>query len=98
MEEYEIIEPVPEPESLSCKLTAFLLAFCLYALPFVLGVFGYMKYDWFIGVCFFAFGYLINGIIHSKLRLLCIPKDQLQNSFTTVEVAKWFVSNYIGCK
>lgn len=98
-EEYvPVIEPTPEPQKFTCKVIAWLMVLALYGLPFVFAFIGWVEYDLFIGFCFLCFGYLTNGVIHSKLRQLSIPSDQLEISFSSIEIAKWFVSRYLVCR
>ncbi|PID47413.1 MAG: hypothetical protein CR967_04240 [Proteobacteria bacterium] len=92
------LEPTPKPKTFLCKLISYLIVALLYGLPFIFGIIGYVKYDLFIGFCLLCFGYLLNGIIHSKLRLLSIPPDQREISFSSHEIARWFVSRYLICK
>lgn len=96
MEEYSTIENTPEPKNGKCKAIVLLITICLYALPFILGLYGWFNYEWFIAFGLFCFGYILNGIIHSKLRQISIPPDQLERSFSSYEVASWFVSKYIN--
>lgn len=93
-----IIEPTPKLKSFTCKLIVYLMILGLYGLPFVFGFIGWANYDMFIGFCFLCFGYLVNGVIHSKLRQLSIPLDQREISFSSFEIAKWFVARYLACK
>lgn len=97
-EEPIIFEPTPELKKTSCKMLAWALVAGLYSVPFVFGFVGWSYYDEFVGFGFFCLGYLVNGIIHSKIRQISIPIDQLENSYTTREIATWFVVRYLVCK
>lgn len=97
MDEIKTIEPTPCAKSFTCKLLVGLVSACLYLLAYVLALLGWFWYDFFIGFCFLCFGYLLNGIIHSKLRQLSVPNDQSEISFSSYELARWFVIRYLKC-
>lgn len=44
-----------------------------------------------------VFGYLLSGVLGSKMRQLGIPKDQQEISFTAFEIARWYVVRYLCC-
>lgn len=93
----QIIESPPEPSNFTCKALVYLVVALLYGLPFILGFFGWFYYNLFIGFCFLCFGYLANGVIHSKLRQASLPLDQQETSFSSFEISKWFVARYLLC-
>ncbi len=97
-EEPTIFEPAPKLESFTCKVLVWVLIVGLYSVPFVFGCFGWSYFNVFVGFGFFCFGYLVNGIIHSKLRQFSIPPDQFENSYSTKEIACWFVHRYLMCR
>lgn len=97
-EEPIVFEPTPKLKSSSCKLLALAFVVVLYSIPFIFGFVGWVYYDGFVGFGFFCLGYLVNGIVHSKIRQMSIPLDQLENSYTTKEIATWFVSRYLMCR
>lgn len=98
IEEVEIIENPPETKSFTCKALIYLVVSLLYGLPFILAFLGWVQYDIFIGFCFFCFGHLVNGVIHSKLRQISVPIDQRETSFSSLEISKWFVLRYLLCR
>lgn len=97
-EDFIVFQPTPKLKNSSCLFLAWILIGCLYALPFMCGLFGWYYYDDFIGFGFFCLGYLVNGIIHSKIRQISIPIDQLENSYSTKEIVYWFMYRYLMCK
>lgn len=96
--DFETIEATPKPKGFTCKLYVWGLAIFIYAFPFVLGIVGVIYFGWFIGFCFLCLGYLINGVIQSKLRQLSLPLDQIETSFSTYEISCWFVDRYLMCE
>lgn len=97
-EEPQIIENPPEPTNFTCKALVYVVVALLYGFPFILAIFGWIRYDLFIAFCFLCFGYLANGVIHSKIRQTSVPLDQRETSFSSLEISKWFVARYLLCK
>ena len=73
------------------------MGMALWSAPVVLTVLGWWKFHWSVGVLGGLFGYLLAGIISSKMRQLSIPKDQREISFNAFEIAKWYVVRYLCC-
>lgn len=90
-------EPTPTPKTLRCKLFAWGIGLGIWGGPFVLVVLGWWKFHWSAGALGGLFGYLLAGIISSKMRQLSIPQDQREISFTSFEIAKWYVVRYLCC-
>lgn len=96
-EEPTPIEPTPEVTEFKCKVIVYLIYFGLNFLPLVLGAYIWYVYNYLIAIGITLFLYLITGIISSKLRLMSIPPDQLERSFSNLEISKWYVSKNIFC-
>ncbi|NLC28451.1 MAG: hypothetical protein GX780_06730 [Campylobacteraceae bacterium] len=91
------LEPTPTPERFVCKALTFMIASALVLAPWIIAFWSGWVYHWSIGVGIGIFGYLIVGILSSKMRQLSIPKDQREISFTSYEISRWFVARYILC-
>ena len=87
-----IIENTPDIKGTKCKLKVYLLYFCITILPLLISIFIGYEYDWLIGIGAGLFLYLVSAIVVSKLRLSSLPRDQFERSFTSLEIAKWYVS------
>jgi hypothetical protein len=59
---------------------------------------GVWLYGWIVGVGFGIFGYLLVGLVSSKMRHLSVPQDQREISFNSLELARWFTLGYLLCE
>ena len=94
----EPIEPVPKPKSLTCKLTVYAITIALHVSPWLAGFWAWKKIDITVGAGIVLFGYIVVGVISSKMRQLSVPLDQREISFSTYELVCWFVSRYLFCE
>lgn len=97
-DEFQVVENAPKPKSFTCKALVYSITLLLYGLPFLSAFIGWVWYDFFIAFCFLCFGYLVNGVIHSKMRQVSVPIDQRETSFSSYEMAKWYVARYLLCQ
>ncbi|MCK9257422.1 MAG: hypothetical protein M0P02_05050 [Sulfurospirillaceae bacterium] len=93
-----ILEPTPEPKGFVCKVLVVLVTIFLMAFPWILAIFTALKYHWSVGIGFWVFGYLVTGIISSKMRQISIPNDQKEISFSSNEISRWFISYQFDCR
>ena len=89
------IETSPIIEKTSCKILVYLISFSLNFAPLTIGLYVGYKYDYIIGIGIGLFLYLVAGIISSKLRVVSIPPDQYERSFSNHDIALWYVSKNI---
>lgn len=86
------IEPTPKLHSKKCKLIALSIRFFLqYALYFVTAIIWY-KYDYFIAIASFLLGFIVIGIIRSKLRNSAIPPSQREYQYSDQGIADWYTA------
>jgi len=90
-------EPTPVPQSPYCKLLAWGMGAALWGAPVLLIVLGWWKFHWSVGLIGGVFGYLLSGVLGSKMRQLSIPQDQQEISFSAFEIARWYVVRYLCC-
>jgi hypothetical protein len=87
--------PTPEPETKECHLYVWGLFLTLKALnPFIALVMWY-QFDYFVAMASFLVGFLVMGIVRSKLRNSVIPIAQQEYTYDDMEIAKWFVARHI---
>ncbi len=91
------IEPTPEPKGLKCKLYVYSIFLALTLLPFVISIYFWMEYNLIIAIGMGLFLYFVSAIIGSKLRQLSLPLDQHERSFSSFEIASWYVKKNIVC-
>ena len=89
-----VIESTPKIEKRECKIKLFLFYFLITVLPFLLVLYIWYEYDWMIAFGSGIFLYFIHVIILSKIRLLSLPKDQMERSFSSLDVLKWYIHRY----
>jgi hypothetical protein len=88
----QIIENTPDIEGTKCKLKVYILYFCITILPLLISLYVWYETDWLFGIGSGLFFYLVSAIIVSKLRLSSLPRDQYERSFSSLEIAKWYIS------
>lgn len=92
------LEPTPRPKRPTCKMLAWAIAGGISFGPLIILAWGALSYHWSVGVGFVLFGYLLAGVLSSKMRHLSVPFDQREISFSTYELARWFVVRYLMCE
>jgi hypothetical protein len=88
----QIIENTPDIKSTKCKIKVYLLYFCITILPLLISLYIGYEVDFLIGIGAGLFLYLVSAIVVSKLRLSSLPRDQFERSFSSLEIAKWYIS------
>jgi hypothetical protein len=92
--EYPTIENTPEMVGLRCQFLAYSLFFGLVILPLLISLYIWFEYDWLLAIGGGLFLYLVSAIVGSKLRLESLPIDQRERNFSSLEIAKWYVSKH----
>lgn len=92
------LEPTPNPKRFTCKALVWIITVLISLGPWLLLAWGAWNYHWSVGVGFGLFGYLLAGVLSSKMRHLSIPLDQREISFSTHELARWFVVRHLLCE
>lgn len=89
-EDVEQIISTPKPQNTKERIIVFAIGLLLITAPFISGILVYIFYDWFFAVAAFLLGYIIVGIISSKLRNQSVPPTQLEHRYTSFEIAAWW--------
>jgi len=92
LKEYPTIENTPIMIGARCKFLAYGIFFGLAILPLVVSLYVWFSYDWLIAIGTLLFLSLVSTIVGSKLRLASLPHDQRERSFSSLEIAKWYVA------
>jgi len=88
----EQIEPTPKLHTKKCKIIALSIRIMLqYSLYVVTAIIWY-KYDYFIAIASFLVGFIVIGIIRSKLRNSAIPPSQREYQYNDQGIADWFTA------
>ena len=92
IKEYPTIENTPIMIGARCKILAYSIFFGLAILPIMIALYAWFEYGWIIAIGVLLFSYMVSTIVGSKLRLGSLPPDQRERNFTSLEIAKWYVS------
>lgn len=86
------IDVTPTLPTRKCRFLARTLGWALsygnYAVALLIG----WKSDWFIAIGVLLLGYIIFGILRSKLRNDSIPVSQREYEYTDYAIATWYLS------
>lgn len=89
------IDPTPTLPTRRCRLYARLMGYVLSYGYYLIAVLVWWKSDWFIAIGSLLLGFIIFGIIRSKLRNDSIPLSQRETPYTDYAIATWYLSqNY----
>jgi len=90
----EIIElfiPTPKAKTSMEKILIFLLGSVLVFGAFIIAGFMWYIYDWFYGAVGLLLGYLLLGILSSKIRQYSVPSTQWEHKYNGYELARWYI-------
>lgn len=86
------IDPTPTLPTRKCRLLARLLGWTLSYGNYVLALIIGWQSDWYIGASFLLLGFILFGIIRSKLRNDSIPPSQREYPYNDYAIASWYLS------
>ena len=67
-------------------------------LPLIVDIWIGYAYDPWIGIAFFLFLTLVSGVVSSKMRIVSIPFEQREMSYSTMAIVKWYIAKNICLK
>lgn len=86
------IDPTPTLPTRNCRFLARFLGWCLSYGNYVLALIIGWQSDWYIGGSFLLLGFIVFGILRSKLRNDSIPPSQREYPYTDYAIATWYLS------
>jgi len=86
------IDPTPTLPSRKCRFMARLLGWGLSYGNYALALFVWWKSDWFIAMGILLLGFILFGIVRSKLRNDSIPLAQREYEYNDYAIATWYLS------
>lgn len=91
MEPYTIdmIEPTPTPDTLTCKAYVWLITVALKGAAALVALFVWWRYDAVMAFFALLVGYVVMGIVRSKLRTYAIPPKQFEQPYSDYAIACW---------
>lgn len=86
------IDPTPILPTRQCRFMARLMGWGLSYGNYMIALIVWWKSDWFIAIGALLLGYIVFGIIRSKLRNDSIPPAQRETPYTDYAIATWYLS------
>jgi hypothetical protein len=89
------IEPLPRLETLKCKLLALTIGFLLRFFNILVALSVWLFYTPGVALAILLLGFIIVGVIRSKLRNSSLPPHQLEYRYTDSEIAVWYTATHL---
>lgn len=86
------IDPTPSLPTRQCRLIARLMGWSMSFGNYILALIVWWKGDWFIALGTLLLGFIVFGIIRSKLRNDSIPPSQRETPYNDYAIATWYLS------
>jgi len=86
------IDPTPTLPTRQCRFFARILGYALSYGNYIIAGFVWWTSDWFIALGTLLLGFIIFGIIRSKLRNDSIPPAQRETPYNDYAIATWYLS------
>ena len=86
------IAPTPKIEGFTCKAAKLLIVIALKSAHLLFALYIWYEIDYFFAIAALLIGYLLIGIVRSKLRNSSIPRSQLELNYTDDAIASWYLS------
>lgn len=86
------IDPTPTLPTRRCRLIARMMGWGLSYGNYVIALIVWWQSDWFIAIGALLMGYIVFGIIRSKLRNDSIPPAQREIPYNDYAIATWYLS------
>lgn len=87
-----LIDPTPTLPTRQCRLIARILGWGLSYGNYSIALIVWWKSDWFIAIGGLLLGYIVFGIIRSKLRNDSLPPAQRETPYNDYAIATWYLS------
>jgi hypothetical protein len=88
------IDPTPTLPTRHCRLMARFLGYALSYGNYIIAAIVWTQSDWFIALGSLLLGFIVFGIIRSKLRNDSIPPAQRELSYNDYAIAAWYLSRH----
>ena len=86
------IDPTPTLPTRQCRLQARIMGYALSYGNYLIAGIVWWQSDWFIAMGGLLLGYIVFGIIRSKLRNDSIPLAQRETPYNDYAIATWYLS------
>lgn len=88
------IDPTPTLPTRQCRLLARIIGYSLSYGNYCIGALIWWSYDWFMALGALLLGFILFGIIRSKLRNDSIPLAQRETPYSDYAIATWYLSRH----
>ncbi|MGD9969396.1 MAG: hypothetical protein AB7S65_02995 [Sulfuricurvum sp.] len=89
------IDPTPSLPTRQCRILARIVAFFLRFGNLIAAAAVWWMSDWFFGIGTFLLGFIVMGILRSKMRNDSIPPAQREFPYNDYAIASWYLfANY----
>lgn len=86
------LNPIPTLPTRGCRTLARMLGWCLSYGNLLIALLVWWQSDWFIAIGTFLLGFIVFGILRSKLRNDSIPPAQRETPYNDYAIATWYLS------
>ncbi|MDD5158486.1 MAG: hypothetical protein PHI47_00440 [Sulfuricurvum sp.] len=86
------IDPTPTLPTRQCRLLARMMGYTLSYGNYFIALLTWWMSDWFIALGTLLLGFIVFGIIRSKLRNDSIPPAQRETPYNDYAIATWYLS------
>ena len=93
-ETLELFEPVPALETNREKLYALLISLGLSYGYILIALWVWLVSSWYIALSTLLLGYIVSGIVSSKLLHSYVPRKQHEFSYSSKDLAAWIIDYY----
>jgi len=90
-----LIEPTPTIYSKKCKILTWLLMASLKSINYIVALIIWYRFDYFFATAAFLIGFVVMGIVRSKLRNSVIPVSQQEYHYSDDAIAKWYMARRV---
>lgn len=88
------IDPTPTLPTRQCRFMARVLGWALSYGNYIIALLVWWQSDWFIAIGALLLGFIIFGIIRSKLLNDSVPPTQREIPYTDYAIATWYLSRH----
>ena len=86
-----LIDPTPTLPTRRCRMAARLLGYGLSYGNYLIALIVWWKSDWFFAIGSLLLGFIVFGIVRSKLLNSSVPPAQRELPYTDDAIARWYL-------
>jgi len=86
------IDPTPTLPTRKCRFMARVMGWAMSYGNYLIGLIVWWKSDWFIAIGALLLGFIVFGILRSKLRNDSLPPSQRETPYTDYAIVTWYMA------